>query len=78
MKLKPCPFCGGEARVILKTYGIKEIPPRITNTYVVGCDQCCIYTSYHPSNIWQGEDGAVNIEANGAMDAIEVWNKRAR
>ena len=34
------------------------------------------FTKYYQSDIWQGEDGVVNIDANGAADAIEAWNRR--
>lgn len=74
--LKSCPFCGGEARLIQKSHGSQSSPTRITNSYVVGCDKCRIYTEYHQSDIWQGADGVVNIDANGAIDAIEAWNRR--
>ena len=74
--LKSCPFCGGEARLIQKLHGSQNNPTRITNSYVVGCEKCRIYTEYYQSDIWQGADGVVNIDANGAIDAIEAWNRR--
>ena len=88
-ELKPCPFCGGKAEVIQKShgsqhnptritnsYGLQHNPTSITNSYVVGCEKCNIFTKYYQSDIWQGEDGVVNIDANGAADAIEAWNRR--
>jgi hypothetical protein len=47
------------------------------NSYVVGCERCGIFTERYESDIWQGRDGVVNIDANGAWDAIDAWNRRA-
>lgn len=38
-KLKPCPFCGGEASVIGRFVGKK---------FYVGCKNCLIRTPYFP------------------------------
>ena len=77
-ELKPCPFCGGEAKLIQKTQGLGNSPMRIINQYVAGCEKCQVYTKYYQSDIWQGKDGMVHIDANGAIDAIEAWNRRAK
>lgn len=75
--MKPCPFCGGEAAVLKITNGFMHDPVTITNAYRVGCEQCHIYTKSYESKIWQDNCGVVQIEANGAMDAIDAWNKRS-
>lgn len=74
--LKPCPFCGGEAVIIQVTRGICHDPTEIKNRYKAGCKKCNIFSGYYESSIWQGEDGEVHIDANGADDAIEAWNRR--
>lgn len=74
--LKPCPFCGGEAVLIQKTEGYRH-PATITHCYVVGCEKCDIYTPYCGSEIYQDETGAVAVNANGAVDAANLWNRRA-
>ena len=51
---------------------------RIINQYVAGCEKCQVYTKYYQSDIWQGKDGMVHIDANGAIDAIEAWNRRVK
>ena len=76
IELKPCPFCGRAATLQKRTSGYSLNPVTITNTYRVGCEQCRVFTSSYASKIWQDEDGVVNIEANGAMDAIDAWNRR--
>ena len=42
-KLKPCPFCGGKARITL-WYGYSpSFDDYSINTYRCGCDNCEIY-----------------------------------
>ena len=77
-ELMPCPFCGGEAVLIQKSSGYVVNPATITNSYIAGCYKCDIFTKAHESKIWQGKDGKVNIEANGATSAIKAWNRRVK
>jgi len=76
-ELMPCPFCGGKAVLIQKSSGYVINPPTITNSYIVGCEKCDIFTKAYESKIWQDKDGKVNIESNGATVATRVWNRRA-
>ena len=76
IEIKPCPFCGGEATVSKVTNGFMHDPATITNAYRVRCEQCGITTKAYESKIWQDNCGVVQIEANGAMDAIDAWNRR--
>lgn len=78
IEIKPCPFCGGVATLSKVTNGFMHDPVTITNAYRVGCEQCHIYTKSYESKIWQDKYGVVQIEANGAMDAIDAWNRRCR
>ena len=81
--IKACPFCGGEAELIMKTDGMHQAGPKIAkrativNNYVCGCGTCGIYTPYCESKIYQDEKGYVCIDRNGAIDAIDLWNKRS-
>lgn len=76
IKLKPCPFCGGEADLIMSTRGIGDNMTTIRNTFVVRCRKCGISGKYHESRIYQTNDGEVHIEATGADEAIKEWNRR--
>ena len=75
-KLKPCPFCGGEATLIQKSSNYRTEPVVIRNTFVVGCEFCDIYTPEFQSAIYQTSNGEVHINSTGAEEAAEVWNRR--
>lgn len=63
MKLLPCPFCGGEARMLKKLW-----PPSDEVSYYVVCEHFGDSDEECPmghSGLWDDED-----------IAIKVWNKR--
>ena len=63
-ELKPCPFCGGEARLMSGAYrdgGYME------NTAFVYCTECMVQT-------YQEHDCMPSNEVDDL--AIEVWNRR--
>ena len=72
-KLKPCPFCGGQAYIKEKncthyrdgTFGA---------TYYVGCDTC----GFSLCNISEFclEAGQVVFKQNGYEKCVDQWNKR--
>lgn len=77
-KLKPCPFCGGEAElmrtaVIVDTDRFSQIKDR----WIVKCKRGCCRSCEWIDNICHRPDGELVIAANGAEDAVEMWNKRA-
>lgn len=74
--IKPCPHCGGEAKILQKTSGYSERFHDIRNGYIVVCEKCKIQTPTCESRIWQDAEGCVHIDRNGAVDALDLWNER--
>ena len=63
-KLKPCPFCGGEAdsRIV---YGRRK-----AMFYYVRCSKCLAQTFYFPYK------NTERTGVNPAEEAIKAWNRR--
>lgn len=76
-ELKPCPFCGGEARLRRVNPGYNTSPTTIRDVWEVSCDNNCCKTQRYESKIYQSPDGEVVIEKNGAKNAAYAWNRRA-
>lgn len=74
--IKNCPFCGSKGELIKTTTSI-DYAGIIQHTYKVKCKECDAETRTCASRIFQDEEGVVNIDANGAIDAITLWNRRA-
>lgn len=64
-KLKPCPFCGGEARVTI--YAISD------PVYTVQC-QSCFAMIGREQQTWTGLRGKLFYSTE--EEAVEAWNKR--
>ena len=62
VKLKPCPFCGGEAELVYTTTNIPK--PFVRCKYGAMLKPKCVGCQYP----W---------EHNSEKEAIEAWNRRA-
>ena len=60
-ELKPCPFCGGEARVYRYQYG--EVTGRLVKKYGVECVQCRM-------------ELPIRLGSEHEAAAIAAWNRR--
>lgn len=75
-KLKPCPFCGGEAKLSKVCDSYRTNPTAIIHQFQVICTNGCCITPSYKSYIFQDESGEVVVRENGAEKAIEAWNRR--
>lgn len=73
IKLKPCPFCGGQAYIKEKFFGHKG-NGTFTATYLVGCDKCEF--SFSKESEFCLELGQPVFKQNGYEKCVEQWNKR--
>ena len=62
--LKPCPFCGGEARI---RTGITSSVPKLSKALVT-CQKCLASTDWFCDT---------ESDAEFVFKAIEAWNRRA-
>jgi len=67
-KLKPCPFCGGEADFISKP--VATIKLETYMTYRVRCRECYAQSPYRSNAYLHGFHRTLD-------EAAEAWNRRA-
>ena len=66
-KLKPCPFCGGEARIIEHEFTGAD------NTYGIKCK--CGTQGFQ---FWESIDDAIKAWNRRAQDVVMVWDQESR
>ena len=62
-KLKPCPFCGGEAKLF------KDV----NDFFIIGCNDGGSYLPCYCDTFYRNDDLP---KFNSKKEAIEVWNRR--
>lgn len=71
-QLKPCPLCGGAAKVLEIWYS------RYKETTVVRCEACGLQLSWAvPGQIVMTLKGT-RFDPAGGISAVEAWNRRAQ
>jgi hypothetical protein len=76
-QLKPCPFCGGEAKFFTKTYSSKGTHK--CWDFGIYCSLCNLVsprTDYH-LEIDFGSDGDIEIIQDDRSLAASMWNVRS-
>lgn len=77
INLKPCPFCGGEARLCRTSSGYIVSPATIMDHWQVKCSNMCCVSQVYKDEIYHDERAGIVIAHNGAEEAAEAWNRRA-
>ena len=76
IKLKPCPFCGGNPTLRRCSTGTKGY--KFTASYEVKCDKCRMAQTQTFETVFDLElNGELVLEKDGRKEAIEAWNRRA-
>ena len=79
-RIKHCPFCGKKAELKVSMNRASQDWPTdpiiIENSYYIQCTECEARSGVFQSKIYQDRNGDMHIDANGAEDAINAWNKR--
>ena len=77
-KLKPCPFCGGNAILRHRPDCRLDNISMLTDSWHVECINNCVSTQSFRDRIFRQIDGEFFIGEDGRKMAIDAWNKRAK
>lgn len=75
-KLKPCPFCGGDAIFFRKAYAVSNSTRGWV--FTVCCKKCGVElpkTNY-VIEVNLGDSGEIKIATDERQQAAEAWNRR--
>lgn len=76
-ELKPCPFCGGEAKIVPKIFSARGISRGwLFGVYCSNCDIALPKTDYR-LEIQLDDLGGIMLLDDERQEAIEAWNRRA-
>lgn len=77
IELKPCPFCGGEAKFLVKTYKERGVERGYSfGIYCTKCDLVLPRTNYSVE-FQLNADGEIEMITDERLLAAEAWNRRA-
>lgn len=76
MKLKPCPFCGGEAKFLVKTYREHGVSRGYNfGIYCTGCNLTTPRINYG-IDLRLSDYGEIEFINDERQEAVEAWNRR--
>lgn len=73
--LKPCPFCGGEARI--ETYDVEAKIKYAIFKFELRCRKCNIPSITGTLEVYLFDNGDIAVNKDGRERAIAAWNRRA-
>lgn len=75
--LRPCPFCGGEAKLV-RRYNSLLTKPIVTlcDSWLVSCQTCGCSTENFPDEIYRSNAGELVVGEDGVAKAVAAWNNR--
>lgn len=75
IELKPCPFCGGEAKFVIKaTSATMEIRGW---AYRIACSSCKVETpKLEYTEMKMFENGLIEFTKDGRSALVDIWNAR--
>lgn len=76
-ELKPCPFCGSEAK--LMRYNMELLNRKLLiEEFAVKCTKCGASTvKYESVTKYHQDGGDKQIICDGMQEAIDAWNQRS-
>ena len=75
-ELKPCPFCGASAKLILNNIDFDRQNSEIIGDFYIKCQGCAFYSKIFSTRVRILSNGEVKICSNGALKAANAWNRR--
>ena len=72
-ELKPCPFCGGEAKITKSGYGHSK--DYYSADYRIGCERCGF--DFKATSYFGVKDGVPFVSVDGYEQIVDKWNRRA-
>lgn len=87
-ELKPCPFCGGEAKIQQTNPSLSDFPvsdgcggfervPSFSYDWSVVCKKCRMRGVARTDYIFRKESGEIIVAQDGRKETIDAWNRRA-
>lgn len=74
-KLKPCPFCGGEAK--FGTYDVETNLRTASFRFELQCKKCKIPSITGTLDVYLFDNGDIAVYKDERKRAIDAWNRRA-